>query len=381
MGAIPKPDDFPPSVPHQPSREGAAHHNHFQLIPLGAQNVPSSRPYVVKGLIYEGSTVLIYGATQAGKSFLALDLILSVGFGIPWLGHQTSQGLAVYVASEGSSGIPIRVAGWQAEHGLTGTPGAFQLIGGDFNLMDAGHTVDLIAKILTKARDEKATPKLVIIDTLSSAIPGEDENNQATMSTVMQHVRRIAEKTGAAVGLVHHVSKADSKSPRGNSVLPAGMDTSLLVKDSSGCHTMEIVKQRDGATGEKIIFDLAERSVELDHGQSTTTCVPRVPPAASDVEEEPDPPDGKLLAVVHELARKSATESDRYDAESNGAVEISVDIGDVRSDAYADIYQGRRTPDAKRKAFDRDLDKLVGARKIQRKGKTVAVSISPEMLR
>ncbi|MBL0375230.1 AAA family ATPase [Rhizobium sp. KVB221] len=39
------------------------------------------RSYLVDGLIHEGAIFLIYGASGVGKSFLALDLLLSVSSG------------------------------------------------------------------------------------------------------------------------------------------------------------------------------------------------------------------------------------------------------------------------------------------------------------
>jgi RecA-family ATPase len=48
--------------------------------------------YIVKGIIEQGVLAEIYGPTQSGKSFLATDLALHIGFGWNWRGRRVRQG-------------------------------------------------------------------------------------------------------------------------------------------------------------------------------------------------------------------------------------------------------------------------------------------------
>ena len=65
--------------------------------------------YVVKGCIDEGALALIYGARNCGKTFLALDLALSVATGLSWNGHPVRDGFVAYVAAESGYRIQRRV--------------------------------------------------------------------------------------------------------------------------------------------------------------------------------------------------------------------------------------------------------------------------------
>jgi len=67
---------------------------------------------IVKGCIDEGALALIYGASNSGKTFLALDLALSVAAGQTWNGHGVRGGLVAYVAAEAGYRIQRRVRGW-----------------------------------------------------------------------------------------------------------------------------------------------------------------------------------------------------------------------------------------------------------------------------
>ena len=49
----------------------------------------------------ERSFTMMYGAPGTGKSFLAIDMALSVANGLPWHGYETKQGAVLYIAGEG----------------------------------------------------------------------------------------------------------------------------------------------------------------------------------------------------------------------------------------------------------------------------------------
>lgn len=353
-----------------PQQNGKAGQNRFRLVPIDGNTVPSPRHYVVKDLIYERSTFLVYGASQAGKSFLAIDLLLSVAAGIPWMGHNTEPGLAVYVASEGRDGVHARVAGWKAAHPGKEEATVFRPQQADFNLLDAGHVDELIAEISSHHANGNIRPKLVIIDTLSSAIPGADENNQAPMSTVMMNLRRIAEHTGAAVGVVHHVSKASPREPRGNNVLFSGVDTSLLVSGSSGGRRIEVVKQRDGATGKKITFDLRPQQVEYTDEAIGETCVATISsPPVSTTNPSKERHQNSSTALLM-LMQTSELFKNAYAVRSNGD-DPEIDMDGLKRKAHGYLYTDAPSLDAKRKRLDRDLKHLENNGSIRREGRKV----------
>ena len=74
-------------------------------------NLPDPR-WQVQGLMPEGALVCLYGAPESGKTFVCVDLALSIAAGVPWHGREVKQGAVVYVAAEGGSGIKARARAW-----------------------------------------------------------------------------------------------------------------------------------------------------------------------------------------------------------------------------------------------------------------------------
>jgi hypothetical protein len=90
----------------------------FQL--LTAQELMSMPPlrWLVDHHLPAGGFAVLYGPPGGGKSFVALDLAMSVATGTDWLGvERVDPGVVVYVAAEGSAGLAKRVGAWINAHG------------------------------------------------------------------------------------------------------------------------------------------------------------------------------------------------------------------------------------------------------------------------
>src|SRR5262245_19107112 len=74
--------------------------------------------WLVDGIIPNGAMVAEYGQPETKKSFVAIDIALSVATGLPWLGHETERGYVVYISAEGGAGIGKRARVWLAYYGL-----------------------------------------------------------------------------------------------------------------------------------------------------------------------------------------------------------------------------------------------------------------------
>jgi RecA-family ATPase len=65
--------------------------------------------WVIDGIIRSGSICLVAGPSNVGKTYIALDLILSVVLGEPFLGHFTcDRGPAIYIGGEGNKDMIVR---------------------------------------------------------------------------------------------------------------------------------------------------------------------------------------------------------------------------------------------------------------------------------
>lgn len=75
---------------------------------------------LVQGLIDFQSGVLLFGESNVGKSFIALDLAFNISLGRDWFGKKVKLGACVYVAAEAGRSIAKRIEALKKEHKLEG---------------------------------------------------------------------------------------------------------------------------------------------------------------------------------------------------------------------------------------------------------------------
>jgi len=226
---------------------------------------------LVKGIIDRETIVLIYGEPACGKTFLALDLGLSIAAGRDWFDRRTKQGRVVYVAAEAGTSIRNRVAAWAGENWDETSEIDFQAVVSPVDLCDpkVGDAGRLASAIGHKNAD------VVIVDTVSRAMAGGDENSPADMGLFVQTLDRLRAYLGCTVIAIHHIGKDASRGARGHSLLRCAVDTEISVERCDDqVSVATVTKQRDGPAGMEIAFRLPPVELGLDQdGTPVTSCV------------------------------------------------------------------------------------------------------------
>jgi hypothetical protein len=175
-------------------------------------------PWLVEEILPAGAFAIVFAPPASFKSFLCIDLALSIATGKPWHDHAAIQGTVVYVAAEGNpSELYKRASAWLGYHRLTTS---------DFyctpNRLDLGDMISVEAFI----RELPVKPELIVVDTLARCTLGLDENGTRDMGRAVASVDRLRGTFGCAVLLVHHTRKSDG-GMRGNSSLEGAADTMI----------------------------------------------------------------------------------------------------------------------------------------------------------
>lgn len=246
----------------------------------------------VEDLLIEGSAAVVYGESNAGKTFWATDLALHVAAGRAWNGRHVAQGGVVYCVLEGGIGFHNRVSAWRAHHGLEDACIPFAAVPSNLNLLDPdADTPRLIAVIREAAATLEMPVKLVVIDTLARAFAGGNENASEDMGALVANMDAVRAATGCAFMFIHHSGKDRAKGARGHSSLRAAIDTEIEVvaAEEGDTKTATVVKQRDLKKGDAFAFAL--RAVTLGsnpRGKPVTSCVvTRPPPPTARVAQDP----------------------------------------------------------------------------------------------
>jgi hypothetical protein len=202
--------------------------------------------WIVDGLFLAGGTALIAGKPKAGKSTAARAAALSVARGGTWLGRHCEQGTVWYLALEGrrkdiknhfrqmgaTADDPIRIWVGQAP-------------------------AQIVSQLMQIAEQER--PALIVIDTMQRFLKAQSTDDYAEMTTLFDQVIGIAQKSGAAIVLLHHASKADRAgidAVLGSTAITGSVDTIMLLARTERYRTISTVQR----VGE----DLPETVILLD---------------------------------------------------------------------------------------------------------------------
>lgn len=229
----------------------------FRIVDRAGMDAISPPEWVIPGVLPLQSYAMLYGPFDTYKTFVALDLALSIATGFAsesnWV--VTRPGPVLFLAGEGRSGITSRVKAWEQIH-WQGNPAE------DFYLGDPVPRVsEDVTPLIEAAKRLRPEFRLVVIDTVGRAMQGLNENAQENASAFTALVQMIQVELGAAVLAIHHTGH-DTKSThaRGSSVFGADADALFRmekIEDDSRRmvvmhnHPDEGGKQKDAAPWDK----------------------------------------------------------------------------------------------------------------------------------
>lgn len=234
--------------------------------------------YLIHKLLTLGDTSILAGASMAGKSFMGIHMGLCVARGLPWFGHRVVKGGVAYQAGEGGRGVQKRLIAYrQAFEVPSEEEVPFVLLPSRVNLFARDGNCDMFIEELRMQMLQLSEPlRLVVIDTLSKASAGAQENDGKDMSIIMNNVERIRQATGAHVMVVHHLNSGGEKI-RGHTSLKADVDQLLLITNDPDTQikTLKVDKLKDDDPGEEIRFMLTRTVIGTDpgSGDEISSCV------------------------------------------------------------------------------------------------------------
>ena len=233
---------------------------------------PQPIKWLIKNWVQEDAQMMTFGASGAGKTFVVLDMALSIACSKinDWHGFKVKHGPVVYLAGEGHAGLRARLAGWAAHKGVE-----------DAEIYVSEGAVDLntpqgLTKTIEEIRSYDIAPCMIVVDTLNRFMVG-DENKAQDAKTMLDACAALEREFQCTVILVHHTGVAESAQgrARGSSAWRGAMDIELMVKgDESGLISLMQTKNKDSERQGAIDFELVTVNVpgwfDEDGDQITT---------------------------------------------------------------------------------------------------------------
>lgn len=165
---------------------------------------PKRAPVLIEGVLRQGHTMLVTARSKAGKTFLMLELAVSVSCGTEWLGFRCARGRVLFVNPE--------VDPPSAENRLHDVAEAMRA---DLQAVSAsvdfwhlrGHAqgIEDTANALF-ARVNRGDYALIILDSVYELYSG-DENSAEDAREFFHAIDRISKRLGCAVAMTHHHAK------------------------------------------------------------------------------------------------------------------------------------------------------------------------------
>ncbi len=216
-----------------------------------------------------GEMSVLYGDSNTGKTFVALDWAYHIAMQRPWNGHKVHGGLAVYVAAEAGESINARLEALYRRYRPEAEP-LLAVVPCLVNLFSPNADLKPLLALLEEVAKAYGRPiTFVVLDTLARVIGPGDENSARDMGILVQAVDRIRVATGAHVQLVHHSGKNKANGARGSSALRAATDTELEVEGNR----IYVRKQRNGEQIKAIGFRLVPADLgKNEAGDVVTSC-------------------------------------------------------------------------------------------------------------
>lgn len=287
-----------------------------------------SQKGLVEGVIGEGELTMLFGESGVGKSFVALDLALSIASAQPWLGRNVTQGSVVYLPSEGFDGFHARIQAWCAHRGVSSAELPFHMGAYEFALNNP-HDFKEFQDELCGIHPQ---PKLIVVDTLTGMTSGLDQNSAKDMAAFADTCKMMKLiTTGAAVLVVHHSGHKEKGRGKGALDFHAACDKVIAVRRSG----------RDGT--------LAIRCTKNRHGKPFDDVHVRL--------EDCGP--SAVLVEADKPAKRQSKPLSRGDQIFGEVVGEKPIAEDEARERFYERYAG--TPGAKRNAWSRSLKKAVAA--------------------
>lgn len=238
--------------------------------------------WLIKGLLEKETVSMIYGASNSAKTFIALDMMLSIATNIDFLDlKQTSlfyngkEPSVLYLCGESANGVKGRIKVWEKEKGIKIPKGRFYWLTDNFEFDSESGINELVSDI----DDLGIAPDMIVIDTLSVFQSG-DESNGIDAKRFIANCKLLKNRYKSNVCIIHHtgwVKKDEKVHSRGSSNFRGDLDTLLYVEkdDESGKITLHTDKQRNADKCEDIYMSLKKVGLGIfdEFGEEITSAV------------------------------------------------------------------------------------------------------------
>jgi hypothetical protein len=205
----------------------------------------------------DDGVIFLVAKRNLGKTFAYIDMLLSLSFGMPWLGKETRAVKVLIVLGEGRNGFVDRMQAWCQLHGQD-----FDSLKGCLFFVDGANLNNDESLARLRAVAEREEVEMILFDTWATVSGAQSEDDAAMNSETMRRAESI--KPGATLFFVHHPRKSEQDSDH-----PIMRGSGSLDGRAEVVMTMYRDRKFSARTGET--YEWLALSTENDHGGKNRT--------------------------------------------------------------------------------------------------------------
>lgn len=210
---------FKPVSGNKAVSDNATHESRFRIWTVAELKLRRPPVWLLDEVIPEKGYTILYGLPGTFKTFLAMDIGLSIATNYSWANYAVHQGRVLYCMGEGSFDAHKRINAWLQHHDRTLDESRFKVIEPAPMLRHATEARDFIAEA---KRD--GPWDLVIVDTIGRVMPGIDDHAGQGARMFSEFTTAIREHLGAATLAITHSPKDHPEALLGSGAYEADAD-------------------------------------------------------------------------------------------------------------------------------------------------------------
>jgi len=205
---------------------------------------------LVAGVLHRGSKLAFGGSSKSYKTWVLLDLALSVANGMNWLGHPTAQGKVLFLNFE------MQEFAWQRRIESVARAKGSELKAGRVILWNLrGYAADfgqIIPRIIQRCRAENFA--LIVLDPIYKLYGNTDENSAGNVALLLNSLEGLAKETGAAIAFGAHFAKGNAS---GKEAIDRISGSGVFARDPDSLLIFTKHEEDDAFTVESILRNFA----------------------------------------------------------------------------------------------------------------------------
>jgi len=215
--------------------------------------------WLVPGIFPKRCVSVVAGAPGCGKTALLTNLAVAGCEKTRWLGREVRGGPTLWLAAEAAKSTEDRIRALTGFHPSLPVCFATQFP----SLLDERVVSVIINSIDAAAEHFGAKVELLVLDSLSSAMRGGDENGSKDMTRAMGALLELTERRNVTTIVLTHIGKGTGLQTRGHSSVTADATAAFAIRQKQGMNELINVKQRDAELATPIPFRVVKHQDAL----------------------------------------------------------------------------------------------------------------------